>query len=239
MASSTARKKIRPLVALRAIRALIQDPDDTRKVFEVIDALSGSALERAFRRFRGTETGRRLLEERPDLLAVLSDRERLLAMRVGTLGRAYGEFVHREQLSADGLVEASMTAEELDPTIPEERFWFGERLRDMHDLWHVVTGYNRDLIGEAALLSFTYAQVRNRGVGLIVLAAYLQANGEIRWARKVMRDAYRRGNRAAWFAGQDWEALLERPLAEVRRDLGVEALPVYQEIRSEGAPSLA
>jgi ubiquinone biosynthesis protein COQ4 len=225
------------VAALRAIRALIQDPDDTRKVFEVIDALSGRSVEWAFDRFRATETGRRLLAERPDLLAVLSDRERLLALPVGTLGRTYGEFVHREQLTADGLVDASQIGQDAEG-IPEERLWFGARLRDMHDLWHVVTGYNRDLVGEASLLAFTYAQVRNRGVGFIVLIAYLKAGGEFRWARRMMRDAYRRARKAAWFPGQDWEALLERPLAEVRRELGVEAAPLYEEVRSEGAPAL-
>jgi ubiquinone biosynthesis protein COQ4 len=239
MARTSTRQKVRPLAALRAIRALIQDPDDTRKVFEVIEALSGRSVERAFDRFRETVTGQRLLAARPDLLAVLSDRDRLLALPAGTLGRVYGEFVHREQISADGLVDASRLSDEADPAIPEERLWFGARLRDMHDLWHVVTGYNRDLVGEAALLAFTYAQVRNRGVGLIVLAAYLKAGGEFRWARRMMRDGYRRGRNAAWFPAQDWEALLTRPLAEVRRELGVEAAPVYQEVRSEGAPAVA
>ena len=37
----------------------------------------------------------------------------------------------------------------------------------MHDLWHVVTGYGRDELGEACLLAFTYAQNKNRGVGFI------------------------------------------------------------------------
>ncbi len=231
--------RIRPLDALRGIRALLRDPDDTAKVFDIIDALSGPSVLRSFERFRKTEVGARLLRERPDLVAVLNDRERLLSLPAGTLGRAYGEFVTREQISADGLIEAS-EREELDPSIPEERYWFGARLRDSHDLWHVVTGYNRDLIGEASLLAFTYAQTRNRGIGFIVLVAYLRAGQkELRWARKLIREGYRRGKAAAWLPAQDWEALLERPLEEVRRELGVDAPPEYEEVRSEGAPALA
>ena len=232
--------RIRPLVALRAIKALINDPDDTAKVFDVIDALSGKSGEYPFERFSHSAMGTRLLRERPVLLEALSDRERLLALPEGTLGRTYGEFMSREQISADGLVGASeQGGDSDDPNYPEQRRWFGERLRDMHDLWHVVTGYNRDLVGEASLLAFTYAQIKNRGIGFIVLAAYWKAGGEMPEARKVMRGGYRRGKQAAWFPEQDWEALLERPLAEVRAELGVGELPVYEQYRSEGAPGLA
>lgn len=237
MARRTPRStRIRPLVALRAIRALLRDPDDTAKVFDVIDALSGRSGERVFARFRKSPTGARLLAERPDLVSTLNDRERLLAMPAGTLGRVYGEFVSREQISADGLVAASVR--ERDPAIPEERYWFGGRLRDMHDLWHVVTGYNRDLLGESALLAFSYAQTGNRGVGLIVLVAYLKA-GPLPHGRAMIRDGYRRGKSAAWLPEQDWEALLAKPLAEVRRELRVGPAPNYEQVRSAGAPALA
>lgn len=232
--------RVRPIDALRAIRGLVRDPDDTTLVFDLIDALAGNAIERAFLRFRATESGARLLAERPSLLEVLSDRERLLALPVGTLGRTYGEFMSREEISANGLVGASERLGERDPSIPEERYWFGERLRDMHDLWHVVTGYNRDLVGEASLLAFTYAQVRNRGIGFIVAVAYLKAGGrELPWARPMIRAAYRRGKAAAYLPAVEWEKLLEKPLDEVRRELGVGVPPEYEQVRSEGAPVLA
>lgn len=241
MAGTTAQStRVRPLDALRAIRGLLRDPDDTGKVFDIIDALSGRAVERAFERFEKSPTGARLLASQPDLVATLRDRERLMALPAGTLGRAYGEFVSREEISADGLVEASEREGAEDPAIPPGRYWFGARLRDMHDLWHVVTGYNRDLVGEASLLAFSYAQIRNRGIGFIVLVAYLRASSaEIPWARPMIRDGYARGKAAAWLPEQDWEALLERPLEEVRRELRVGAPPNYEQVRSEGAPVLA
>ena len=58
-------------------------------------------------------------------------------------------------------------------------------------------------------------------------------------ARAMIREGYRRGKAAAWLPGQDWEALLSRPLAEVRQELGLGDPPVYDEVRSEGAPALA
>jgi len=229
--------RIRPLDALRAVRALIRDPDDTALVFDVIDALSGKTRARLFRRFRSSDSGQRLLAERPELLALLSNRERLLAFPAGTLGHTYGEFMTREQINADGLVDASETSGRDD--LPPERRWFANRLRDMHDLWHVVTGYQRDLIGEASLLAFTFAQTGNPGIGFIVAAAYWKAGWVNPGARRLMRDGFRRGRQAAWFPGLAWEALLEQPLARVREQLRVGEPPVYEQLRSEGAPAVA
>jgi ubiquinone biosynthesis protein COQ4 len=161
-------------------------------------------------------------------------------MPLGSLGRTYADFMGREQISADGLVQASMEGGRgPDPDLPPERAWFGARLRDMHDLWHVVTGYNRDLVGEAALLSFTYAQTGNPGIGFIVAVAWLRAGGELRWARAMIREGHRRGRRAAWLPEQEWEDLLALPLAQVRARLGLGEPPIYSQVRSEAAPALA
>ena len=112
-------------------------------------------------------------------------------------------------------------------------------MRDQHDLWHVVTGYGRDLVGEAAVLAFTYAQTRNRGIGLIVAMAYWKGGKSVSWFRPFLREAYRRGRRAAWLPATDWEALLARPLHEVRAELGVGEPRGYEALRSAGAPALA
>ena len=229
--------RIRPLEAWRAIRKLIQNPDDTALVFEIIEALSGKTRTRVYDRFCRTESGQRLLAARPNLLARLSNREQLLALPAGTLGHTYGEFMTREQISADGLVDAS--EDWLREDLPADRRWFADRLRDTHDLWHVVTGYGRDLVGEASLLAFTFAQTRNPGIGFIVAVAYFRARGINRPARRLLREGYRRGRRAAWLPGVEWEVLLDQPLARVRKQLAVGDPPTYQPVRSEGAPALA
>lgn len=230
-------ERIQPLAALRAIRALIRDPDDTARVFDVIDALSGRSKARVFRRFERSEAGQRLLHERPDLLARLSDRSALATLPEDSLGRRYREFMGREQISADGLIEASRTGRR--DALPPDRRWFADRLRDMHDLWHIVTGYQRDLVGESALLAFTFAQTKNPGIGAIVAVAYWKAGRTQPEARPLLREAYRRGRRAAWLPEQRWESLLERPLDEVRRELGLGDVPHYRQLRSEGAPARA
>ena len=233
------RKRIQPLRALHAIRALIANPDDTAKVFDIIDALSGNAGERTFQRFVRTPEGQRILGEQRNLLATLDDHESLMRLPAGTLGRISAEFVEREQITGQGLADASMTAERRERTLDPDRELFYARLRDMHDLWHVATGYNRDLLGEAALLSFSYAQTRNRGVGFIVAVAWMRAKGDFAYARPLIVEGYRRGKRAAWLPAQDWEWLLTQPLAAVRERLGLGDPPAYEQQRSAGAPVLA
>jgi ubiquinone biosynthesis protein COQ4 len=229
--------RIRPVEAVRALRALLRNPDDTTRVFEVIRAMSGTSGQRSYRRFTRTAEGARILAERRDLLALLSDRERLLALPSDSLGRSYAEFMGREELSAAGLVAASeQPRDPEEAALPAEQRLFFDRLRDSHDLWHVVTGYNRDLAGEVALLAFTFVQTRNPGIALIVATVYWRARGDFAYARRLIRGALRRALRAAWLPAQDWEALLARPLAEVRRELRVGEPPAYAETRSAGAP---
>lgn len=237
--TSRPRKRIQPLRAWRAIRALIKDPDDTARVFDIIDALSGNSGEAVFQRFRHSAAGARILAERRDLLRTLDDRAALEALPAGTLGRTYAEFVAREQITGQGLADVSQATRRTD--LDEERRLFGDRLRDMHDLWHVVTGYGRDLVGEAALLAFSYAQTGNRGVGFIVAVGWLKAGGgqQGRESRRLIVEGYRRGRRAAWLPAQDWEALLQQPLSAVREQFGLGAPPSYVALRSAGAPSPA
>ena len=58
---------MRPIVAVRAMRELFANPDDTQQVFEIIEALQGPSLLRLRTRLRKSEQGRQLLAEQPDL----------------------------------------------------------------------------------------------------------------------------------------------------------------------------
>src|SRR3546814_16483062 len=49
------------------------------------------------------------------------------------------------------------------PTYPDLVQWYGYRLRDTHDLMHVLTGYGRDALGEQCVLLFTHGQNPSHG----------------------------------------------------------------------------
>ena len=221
--------------AWRALMTLRQDPDDTEAVFELIRALSGACGRRAFQRFSATPMGRQILEEERNLIERLRDRESLSRLPEGSLGRAYFAFTEREQIDADGLIEASETVPK-NPDIPEAGRRFFERLRDMHDLEHVVTGYGRDLRGEVSVLALDISQQWHHGIAAIVALGMVEGGAD---ERRMIRQAWRRGRKARWLHTADWENLLPRPLDEVREELGLGLPPRYEPMRSEGAPNLA
>jgi ubiquinone biosynthesis protein COQ4 len=213
----------------RALRALLKDPDDLPQVFTLIESLSGTAPIRLLRGFEKRENGRRLLREKPDIVRILADRERLRALPPGSLGRAYLAFVETENLSAEGIRTASAEGYSERPHDPEIE-WIANRMRDTHDLWHALTGYRGDVLGELALLAFTLGQHWNSAVALIVLGGLIKGFGHA--DPRLVLDGFRRGRAAAWLPPVDWEPLLERPLHEVRALLRVELAPAYTPLRT-------
>lgn len=225
-----------PLRAFRAARVVAADPDQLPEVFTIIESLSITTLQRIGRRMQESETGRRLIERRPDIVERLADREGLRKLPAGSLGRAYLAFVERENISAQGIRDAAKAGMKHDGDIPAPLDFVHQRMRDTHDLWHAVTGYSGDVLGEAALLAFTFAQTHNPGIAFIIAIAIAKtANAPLgggKEARRVMRDGFRRGREAAWLPEQDWESMLALPIEEVRARLGIGAPAVYTEIRS-------
>ena len=222
---------MQPIKAIKAITRLVRNPTHTHEVFIIIRALSGSDLQKGLNRFRTTEVGRSVLKDRTQLMNSLRNKTLLSELPQNSLGQRYLQFINEQDLSADGLVEASEEqADALDAN--SDLALFATRQRDMHDLWHVLTEYGRDELGEACLLGFTYAQNKNRGVGFIAFVGCfkLYRRHGLSAARSIF-SAYLDGRRAAWLPQQDWEALLHEPIESVRKKLEISSPVLYQTCR--------
>ncbi len=242
--------RLRPLDAVRAMRLALRDPDDTAQAVRVLGALAGKSIERLMSRFLSTPQGREILEREHGLLDVLADRKALMAMPEGSFGRTYVEWIVREQISAEGLVAATEAAARGEGELEGPYFVLGCRMREMHDMLHVITGYGRDLVGEVGVLAFTYAQTKHSGIGFLLAVAYVrsffadnaQPSADSREGRASLREqfheGYRRGRKADWIVGADWEALLELPIDQVRQRFRIPDPPDYYAVRSLGAPVL-
>ena len=226
-----ASNRLQPLVALAAFRKLMQNPDDTHQVFMIGEALRGNSLARVTERFRATDLGRAVLAGRHALLPILADRTALAALPDGSLGRAYLDFVVAESLSAQGLAEAARKRDAMSRATPDEQA-FRRHLRDSHDLWHVLTGYGRDPLGEVCLLAFTYAQTRLTGLGAIAFLGTFRIARALRpqSVRAAVLDGYRTGRAATWLPGQDWTDLLACDVDRARARLGLPAPSRYRAI---------
>jgi ubiquinone biosynthesis protein COQ4 len=227
--SRPASLRLRPIAALRAVRNLMRNREDTQQVFLLIEALRGKTTLRQLARFRRTATGRAVIRENRRLLDRLSDRASLAALPAGTLGRAYYDFMASESLSAEGLVALSRIER---PAAADEVTLFRERNREMHDLLHVITGYGRDALGEACLVAFSYAQTGLKGFALIALfaARRIARARPGQPIRRAVFQGYRHGRSAGWLPGADWEALLSQPVEAVREQFAVKPATRYHAI---------
>ncbi len=207
--------------AFRAVGNLLRDKEDTTQVFAIMSALRGNAIEKGAARFASLPEGRAILDREEELLDILADRKWLASLPEGSLGRVYLDFMIRENITAEGLVEASEdTGYMVDNPVVAR---YGRRVRDQHDLWHVISGYGRDGVGEACVVAFSYAQTKSLGFAAIALMAGYKFSREFK-GEGIMRavwQAYRNGRRAAWLPGQDWKHLLTLPLSDVRNQLQV------------------
>lgn len=223
---------MRPLKAWRHFRNLVADKEDTAQVFQIIEAMKGKRSHRMAWDFIASPDGQRFLASGQDIPAMLDDHARWADCGPATVGAHYIAFMEREGLSAAGLV-----AESHKWLSPEHRHrdlteWYFERLRDTHDLFHVLTGYGRDALGEASLLGFGYEQNYNRGVWFIAYAGAREikkSTGTRAPVYAAINEGRRLGRAAAKLGHMDVEAVMRMDLAEARAMLRIGRPEIYFE----------
>ena len=181
------RQPVRVRRAWRELRALLANPDDTDRALSFMYALGPAEFERHFQCFAASPGGRALLECRPVLLEALSDREALARMPDGSLGRAYLTYLERNGFTPSGLiavqdrVQASWERETDLPPLDPVRSWFRDRTILAHDLFHLLTDYGTDEMGEATLLAFSLGQLGGRGQTFLTLGAAFEVWRTLGW----------------------------------------------------------
>jgi ubiquinone biosynthesis protein COQ4 len=220
------------ITALKALRRLLTDKEDTGQVFDIMGALNGDSTLKNYQRLLATPNGGRLAYEHVELAPRLMDDAWLDSFAEGTVGAAYRHFVRSEHLSAEGLAEVSRQRRgPVDQ--PHPYAWFGRRIRDSHDIWHILSGYHRDGLGEACLVAFSYAQTGSLGWALIALGAALRARRGSKRQVAAIWQGYRRGKAAKWLPGEDFVQLMSEPLDAARRRLNITPATIYDSIPTQ------
>ncbi|WP_293899867.1 Coq4 family protein [Phenylobacterium sp.] len=219
--------------ALSSLRKLLADKDDTIQVFEIMRALNGASTAKGYHKLLATAEGGRMAYERKEFAARLMDDAWLDSLPPGSVGAAYRGFIREAGFSADGLADVSRAGiKEVDE--PHPYAWFGRRTRDIHDVWHVLSGYSRDALGEACLVAFSYAQTRGLGWALIALGAASRARKATDQPMvRAIWQGYQRGKAAHWLLGEDYERLMAEPMDAARLRLGITPANIYDAIPAE------
>ena len=231
----------RPLKVLHHFGKLVDDKEDTEQVFHIIEATKGRRSHAQARDFIRSPEGQRFLADGVDIPAMLDDHARWADCAPNSVAAHYIAFMKREGLSAAGLVAESHRWAPPESLPRDQTQWYFDRLRDTHDLFHVLTGYGRDALGEVSLLGFSYEQNHNTGILFIAYAGARQIKKVIGTKAPLfaaIKEGRKLGRAAAKIAHQDIAALMREDITEARARLGIGRPENYRQclaiLESEG-----
>lgn len=145
------------------------------------------------------------------------DVDQLMALSSATLGGAYARHMTRRGLRPDYY----------DAVEPRHRFHYLRlRVRQTHDIWHVLTGYDTDPLGELGLQGFYFGQVTN-GLSALLLAGgifkclFTGRYSDLEQYIDVFCEGYHKGRAAHPLLDVQWEQLWSEPLDGLRQRLGI------------------
>lgn len=224
--------RMRPLKAWGHFRRLVADKEDTEQVFHITEALKTRRTHRQALAFLTSAEGKRLRAQSTTIPAMLDDHARWADCEADTVAAHYIAFMRREGLSAAGLVAESEKFLPPEKQLKDQMQWYFHRLRDTHDLFHVLTGYGRDALGEASLLGFTYEQNYNRGIWFIAYAAAHQIKKQSGTRAPIyasINEGRRLGKAAQKLAHMDVEAVMRMEIGQARAMLAIGRPDIYFE----------
>ena len=152
-----------------------------------------------------------------------------------TVAAHYMAFMKREGLSAAGLVAESHKWLPADARPQDLTEWYFGRLRDTHDLFHVLTGYGRDALGEVSLLGFSCEQNHNTGILFIAYAGARQikkVSGTKAPIYAAIKEGRSLGKATGIISHQDIAALMREDLDAARARLNIGRPEVYRQCLS-------
>lgn len=217
--------------AVKNFRLLMKDKEDTSLVFKIYESLPSRNFMPRVEALALSEHGEYLRRTEPSLPEILDDHAELRKTPKGSLAHAYCDFMESEGLSAAGLVAESDKLGR--PKYDDLVQWFSERSRDTHDLFHVLTGYGRDALGEQCVLLFTHGQSPTQGHLLIGYAGAANIR-KMTWGSKApvmgaVMQAKRTGRGAPPMIEQPIRELLKQPIERVRTALNIPEPTKYRE----------
>ncbi|NNE17404.1 MAG: hypothetical protein HKN10_02895 [Myxococcales bacterium] len=212
-------------------RAVRESPDDVVLGAKVFFSLGGHDEKPTYRRFMRTDCGSEMVGNRTAYPVLFTDYDALRALPDGTLGREYVRQLDERGIHPNELSRLTDIAYE-DYEFSPDHAYVRDRVREAHDLYHTLTGYGVDLVGEAGVMGFTLAQTGNKGWAMLAL---LNTSSRLVSGRfdglVVAIKGYRRGRRARFLAAvQDWDRLLRTSIEDVREELGITPMDPYRPI---------
>jgi ubiquinone biosynthesis protein Coq4 len=115
--------------------------------------------------------------------------------------------------------------------VEDDVSYFLLRMRQTHDIWHIVAGFSTDVFGELGLKAFELAQT-HRTMSAVLIAGGLLSTlfkhpEQLDKLLEQIAIGYRLGAKAKPFFAKKWEENWERPLMEWRQELDIGTTKEY------------
>lgn len=205
------------VMTLLRFSKLILNPKDISPIFKGGAFLNHKSFKLSLDKFRADPDTKALIESRY-LSPAPYDLENLLTYPEGSLGRVYAEHMQHYKLEV-------VFYPPLEQTDNDEIAYLRKRARQTHDVHHVVLGYPAVEAGEMAISAFYLAQYQVPLSALLLgfgfLYTILKEPQRIDELMTVIMKGWNTGKQVPKFMGIKWEEYWEKPIDEVRAELGL------------------
>jgi len=199
-------------------------------VYDFINTLDRDDTLSRLKRFKKWDVSERLIDG-PSFQQMIVDRE----FKPGSFGEAFKDWSNKSTNNAVDLFKVSLDVKQRrrNPSDLFEAFQRHSMLQ--HDLIHFFNGYDTSTIGEISVLSYHLGnEWKKSWVFIIVIGFFVSIKYTLfrrgwpvinyyRW----VREAYKRGKNSVDFIFVDWESLFNKPLEDVKKEIGITGSPKY------------
>ncbi len=222
--------RTRPFKAWHHFRELLKNKESTEEVFRIFEALPWRGARARAEGWLKTPLAQQLRVSEPSIAAILDDHAALRKLPAGSVGQLYCDFMECEGLSAQGLIDEFERFLGDGPRFNDQFLWYYDRIRDTHDLLHILTGLGRDALGEASVLAYTYSQQPSPANLFISYAAGLNMKKQVGNSAPILgsiREMQVMGRGCEPLAERSIRELLAMPLEEARASIGITPPTTY------------
>ena len=200
----------------------INNPESLSKIIGLADGIAGSPLSRQMVNY---------LLDNPTMAALIIEhwRPAPIALEVletlppSSLGYIYSRHMRRQELSPASVIDAS-------PITSSHEYIF-HRVRETHDIIHVLTGFGIDAAGELGIQGFILAQIRSPLAVFFIFGGILATMKNQLPLDKLLKSlarGFELGLQAQCVIACKLEDGWDRPLVDWQQELGLPASQISE-----------
>ena len=209
------QERLQSLKLLAGLTSFVKNPGSLESVFAVANSVKNGPLgDQMMRHLLKDSQFKSLVKERWRPQPI--DLSALQTLPEGSLGRCYADQLIRQDITPETLIDPS--------PVDSDKDFIVHRLKETHDITHVLTGFGIDGASELGLQGFNLAQNRSPLAVMLIFGGMLSAlqNDEaLSPMLRALAQGFQMGLDAELVIARKLEDGWDRPLADWQRELNL------------------